>query len=474
MVKKGEELTLNIDSLAFGGSGVARFSDLVVFVAGGLPGSEVRARITKVKRSFAEAVPTAVLRESPFAAKPLCRHFGSCGGCLMQNLQYEKQLQEKSEQVRQLLRRIGGISDFQMKPPLPSPEIYDYRNKMEFSFARRRRYDDKPPEDDHEGCYLGLHARGFFDKVVDLQECRLMRPPAAEIIATVREFARRSGLAPYSTFDHRGFWRFLVIRRSVFTDDLMVNVIASEYRQEIACGLEQALAAFPEITSLYYGITRSKAAVAFCEETRLLTGKPFIVEKIGELSFRISPDSFFQTNSRQVKRLYDAVLEAAQLKESDTVYDLYCGAGTISLYVAPHVGRVVGFESVKSAVDDAVVNAAVNGIHHCRFVCADLKDALDSPEELKAAYGAPRVVILDPPRGGMHPKTVKGVIDLAPEVIVHVSCNPATLARELDEFNKNGYAVTTVQPVDMFPHTAHIETVVRLEKRKPLSAVPSS
>jgi 23S rRNA (uracil1939-C5)-methyltransferase len=470
VVKKREEIIARIDSLAYGGKGVARINDFVVFIQGALPGQKVRASVTKVKKSYAEARTLQVLEESPFHVEPRCQHFGECGGCLLQNLDYSKQIEYKGLQVQELLERVGGFRQFELLPTLPSFDIYYYRNKMEFSFARDRWLSSSEIASgislERQGCFLGLHARGFYDKVVDLGECHLIKPISSGIVDFVRETAVNSGLPVHSTVDHAGFWRFLVVRCSAFTENLMVNVITSEFKPDIAAVLRDELTAkFPAITSLYNGVTRSKAGVAFCEEEHLLAGNVTIIEKISNFQFRLSPNSFFQTNSKQIKRLYDVILQLAEFQGNETVYDLYCGAGAISIYVSPFVRRVVGFESVNAAVDNARENCLDNRVDNCEFVLGDLKDRLSNTAEVVHEWGNPDIIILDPPRGGLHPKTAEAVLALAPQKIIHVSCNPSTLARELAEFCKNDYVLRRVQPVDMFPHTAHVEVVAQLIRK---------
>ena len=469
-IKKGHELELVIESLAYGGQGVARIDNFVVLVNGAIPGQKVMARIIKKKKSYAEARVLHVLQESGLAVTPRCRHFGSCGGCRFQNLRYDEQIKAKGEQVKDLLQRLGGMTDFEMLPTLPSIDIFAYRNKMEFSFSRQRWLtpveiaSDKQFE--QQTHYLGFHAKGFFDKVIDLQECHLVHPVAMEILTVVRAFARSSNLDVYSTRDHKGFWRFLIIRPSASTDDLMVNIVTSRHNADVMGELSKILVArFPQITSLINGVTSSKANVAFSEQEFLLFGKPYIIDKLGKYAFRISANSFFQTNTKQAERLYDIVKTYADLRENETLYDLYCGAGTISIYLSQAVHRVVGFESVESAVLDARENSVLNGINNCEFVLTDLKDGLDDPRHIISTFGRPDIMVLDPPRGGMHPKTVKAVLMLQPEKIVHVSCNPTTLARELAVLCEREYELVSVQPVDMFPHTAHVEVVALLVRK---------
>ncbi|MBN1560948.1 23S rRNA (uracil(1939)-C(5))-methyltransferase RlmD [candidate division KSB1 bacterium] len=470
-IAKGQLVECVIESLAFGGQGVARINDFVIFVDNAIPGQRVQAVITRKKQRYAIARVASIISESPFTIKPSCIHFGSCGGCLLQNLQYEQQIRAKGAQVEEILRRLGGLPHLEIAATLPSERVYHYRNKMEFSFSRHRwltpeeissgaHYDDAP--------YLGLHARGFYDKVIDLSECHLIDPIAIKILHIVRQTARDSGLPAYSTAEHDGFWRYLIVRRAQ-TKDLMVNVVTSEFRAEIADELRRRLMDCPQITSLLNGVTRSRSSVAFCEEEHLLAGRATMSEQIGSYFFTLSANSFFQTNTLQARKLYDIVLEYAELDGDEIVYDLYCGTGTISIYLSGHVARVVGFEAVESAVINARENCRSNGIDNCAFVLGDLKDELAQTHKVTEQFGRPDIVILDPPRGGMHPKTVRDVLALQPKRIVHVSCNPTTMARELSVLGES-YDVTRVQPVDMFPHTAHIEAVAQLIRREHISA----
>ena len=296
-IKKGHAIELMIDSLAYGGQGVARVDDFVVFVNGAIPGQRVNARIIKKKKSYAEARVLDIIEESPVAVAPRCRHFGSCGGCRLQNLAYNEQIIAKCDQVKDLLERIGRLRDFEMLPTLPAEDTYYYRNKMEFSFSRNRWLTPEEIASDEQfeqkSHYLGFHAKGFFDKVIDLKECHLVVPIAADILATVRDVSISSGLPVYSTADHKGFWRFLIIRPSALTDDLMVNVVTSQFDKDIAETLKkQLLHRFPQITSLINGTTSSKAGVAFCEKEHVLMGKSYITEQLGRFSFRISPICF--------------------------------------------------------------------------------------------------------------------------------------------------------------------------------------
>ncbi|HNW59783.1 MAG TPA: 23S rRNA (uracil(1939)-C(5))-methyltransferase RlmD [bacterium] len=467
-LRRGDLVELIPDDLALGGAAVARLDELVIFVEQALPGQKILARISKKKKNFAEAHLEKILQPAPHQIEPRCAHFGHCGGCRWQHLDYEQQLRCKQRQVEESLRHIGGFSGLEVQPTLPSPELYAYRNKMEYSFSPQRwvpRHELGAPREEETALYLGLHAKGFFDKIIDVQACHLLPPVTNDILHAVRQFAIDSGRPAYHARDHQGFWRFLVIRHARKTGELMVNLVASEYDQALARDLAARMQArFPGITSLLFSTTQSLAGVAFSEAEYLLAGKKTITEMLGPLVFEISSNSFFQTNTLQAERLYDIVVDYARLQPDETVYDLYCGAGTIALYVSHLVKKVVGFESVQAAVEDAQRNAAYNRIGNCSFVWGDLRDLIENTGETIARFGRPDVLIIDPPRGGMHPKTVAAVSRLAPERIVHVSCNPATLARDLKVLCAGPYRLTKVQPVDMFPHTAHIEVVVLLQR----------
>lgn len=472
--QRGDVVTVAIDSLAFGGQGVARLNGLVVFVEGGLPGQRLEVRLIKKKKNFAEAVIERLIEQSPYHQQAVCPHFGACGGCTLQHLVYDQQLRFKQQQVIEALERIGGFTDTEVRPTLPSPDPFYYRNKMEFSFSPSRWLTPAEMAIDRDrdpGLYLGLHVKNFFEKIIDVQSCHLLSPLAADVVNTVRSFSQSTGRPAYQTRAHEGFWRFLVIRQSKNIDQLMVNLVTFEHDAKIA-GQFRALMLdrFPQITSLLYSTTRSRSGVAHGEEEFLLAGRAVIEEKLGGFVYEISSNSFFQTNTRQAERLYTQVMQFAELSPDQTVYDLYCGAGTISLFISRQVRRVIGFEAASAAIADAKKNAAANRVENCEFVASDLRNLRRDSAEVLHRHGAPEVVIVDPPRGGMHPQTVQALLHLRPRRIVHVSCNPATLARDLQELCREHYRLEAVQPVDMFPHTYHIEVVAQLSLR---SATPS-
>jgi len=462
-IKRGSELTLRIESLAFGGKGVARVDGFVLFVSEALPGELVRVRVLKKKNSYAEARCLEVLESSSLRVEPRCQYFGLCGGCRWQNLHYQAQLEYKRQEVIDSLERIGGFKGIAVEETLPSEDIYFYRNKMEFSFSDRRWLtgdeDQKP-----ENFALGLHVPERYDKVLDIDQCYLQSESSNAILREVKEFALRSGLEPYSNKTHRGFWRFLVIREGKNTGETMVNLVTS--REELKLMKELAarlVVKHPEIKSVLNNINSTRSSIAFGEREDLIYGRNTIIERVGDFSFEISANSFFQTNTRQTERLYQKVVELAGFQGAERVYDLYCGTGPITIFVSRYVKKVIGIEILEEAVRNAQGNCERNKVKNCYFVLGDVKDELP---RIKDSYGRPQVVILDPPRAGVHPKVLKRLLELAPERIIYLSCNPTTLARDLKVLCKERYRIEVVQPVDMFPHTYHIETVSLLVRKK--------
>jgi 23S rRNA (uracil1939-C5)-methyltransferase len=470
-LKRGSEIELVVESLAYGGRGLARIDGFVIFIDRTIPGQRVLARITRKKSSYAEARVVEVLQDSPQAIAPRCVHFGTCGGCLWQNLAYQQQLQAKRNQVWECLAHITGLADDVVLPTLPSPEIYHYRNKMEFSFAPRRWLLPEELElnqlDKPRDFALGLHVKGFYNRVLDLEECHLQNPLSITILKQVRQFALDSGLLPYNTKDHTGFWRFLVVRDSKHNGQILVELITAPHRsgstvaKQIASLLRTEV---PEVSTLVYGISAKKAQIASADGQEVIFGPGSIEENLGDLRFRISAEAFFQTNSNGAKVLLDQVTEGCTLSATELVWDLYCGTGTMALGLAKAARKVIGFEVQPQAVADARINIGLNGVDNCDFVLGDIKDLLAKPQLLIERYGSPHMVVTDPPRAGMHPTVVKNLIALAPPKIVCVSCNPATLARDLTMFMER-YRLLRVQPVDLFPHTAHVEAVALLERK---------
>lgn len=465
-MKKGEYLTLTVGNFAAEGKAIARHDGLVVFIEDAVPGDTVVAKVTKVKKQFLEARAEQVLSISPLRVEPRCRHFGTCGGCKWQHVSYSTQCEFKRQQVRDVLERIGGFTDLEVKPTLASSRPYFYRNKMEFSFGERWLMREELQDLDGEAVdrfALGLHIPRRFDRVLDIDECFLQSEVSAQIVNAVRTFCRDRNLSIFSTITQSGYLRNLVIRQSVHTDGLMVNLVTSDDEptllQEFS---EELLRQFPMVTTVVNNITRRRSQVATGEVEKVYHGPGFITERIGKRTYRISANSFFQTNTLQAERLYDTVRTMAALQPDDVVFDLYSGTGTIAFHLADDVSSVVGIEGVSSAVADARENARSHSVANCTFVSADLATGM-SESTLVEAYGTPSAIIIDPPRAGMHENVVRSVLRMLPDRIVYVSCNPATQARDLKIMCETGsYSINGVQPVDMFPHTHHIENVVAL------------
>jgi len=460
-IKKGQALELEISGIAFGGRGIAKINGLTVFVEKAVPMDHVIARIVKKKKQYAEAIVDTLIKPSPFRVIPKCMYNGFCGGCKWQFLHYDKQLEYKKQHVVESIERIGQIHGVPVHPTIPSPEIFEYRNKMEFSCSDRRWLlpDEMEKSDINESFALGLHVPGTFYKVMDTRVCFLQPELGNRILDDVRKFIRTSGVPVYGLRSHIGFWRFLMLRHSAANNQWMVNIITSKEDQKTVQSLaDQLVNTYPQIVSVVNNINSRKAGIAVGEYEILLSGQPCIRDKIGEFEFEISANSFFQTNTRGAQGLYETIKKFADLSGDETVVDLYCGTGAIAIYISGAAKTVVGIEIAESSVNDAVKNCRINGISNCQFIIGDIKEKL---AELKVA---PDVMIIDPPRAGMHKDVVHKILELAPARIVYVSCNPTTMARDLGIL-KESYRVLEVQPVDMFPHTYHIESVARLERK---------
>jgi 23S rRNA (uracil1939-C5)-methyltransferase len=471
-VIRGEEREVVIESVATEGKSIVRIDGLVVFVRGGVPGDRARIRITFLKKSFAEGEVVEVLEPSPSRVTPRCRHYGVCGGCTWQNTAYDAQCAFKRQHVVDALERIGGFTGVTVAPTLGSEDPFYYRNKMEFSFGDRwltkeeltLRTETAALSGEAERFALGLHIPARWDKILDLQECWLQSPSSVAIVNFTRAFMLERKIPLYSTDTNTGYLRNLIVREGRGTGDRMVNLVTRDDNPEVMREYTTALlVAVPGITTVVNNITTKKSQVAFGERETVYHGLPFITERIGKRVYRISANSFFQTNTRQAERLYDTVLDMAEFRPDDVVFDLYSGTGTIALHVADHVRTVMGVESVAPAVDDARRNAEENGVTNCSFLLGDLKDTLIAARKDGGTLPSPDVIILDPPRAGMHEKAVRELLAMNARRIVYVSCNPATQARDLKLLCEGGrFRLEGVQPVDMFPHTNHIENVAAL------------
>ncbi len=447
--EKSQELELEIKTLAFGGRGVARVDGFVFFVEGAVPGDRVRAVVTKAKPSYAEARTLEVLRPSSARIAPACRHFGICGGCSWQTLDYTVQLEHKQSQVDDCLSRIGGLSGYETDAPLGATSLWRYRNKVEFTFAPGK-----------GGVELGFHLPGQWRQVVDIEDCLLHSELTNHIRNRVRELARESGLGAYGQDSGGGYWRHLVLREAG-TGEVMVNLVtgAGEFPRpaEFAATLT---AEFPQIASLVWSVNDTRASVATGFPFRVLAGRDHIREEICGLQLRVSPSSFLQTNTAMAARLYQKALDYAAPRGGELVFDLYSGIGSIALLFARHTAAVLGVEIVAEATRQAVMNAEINSLDNARFVTGKVRRVL---KELPVPR-RPDLVILDPPRAGASRKEIQRIVELSPPRIVYVSCNASTMAANAAQLAADGYRLLRVGAVDMFPHTPHIEVVALLER----------
>jgi len=457
---------VRITDIGAEGNALARVENLVVFVPMLIPGDVVDLRVIRKRKKYLEGRVIKFHEYSSDRIVPLCIHFGVCGGCKWQHLPYEMQLKYKEKQVKDNLTRIGKIELPEMSPIIGSADIFHYRNKLEYTFSNKRWLTKEEIESETEferDGALGFHIPGLFDKVLDIQECHLQPEPSNSIKNGVREYAVNNGLEFFDLREQKGFLRNLVIRNSL-DGNVMVIVVLFHEDVEKREGLLNYLATrFPEITSLQYVINSKKNDSLTDQEPILYRGENHIVEKMGGLKFRIGPKSFYQTNTRQALELYNVALDFAELTGKEVVYDLYTGTGTIANFVAAFASKVIGIEYVDEAVNDAVINADINNIKNTAYFSGDMKDVLS--EQFILANGKPDVIITDPPRGGMHEDVVKIISKTGADRIVYVSCNPSTQARDILLLSDE-YYVARVQPVDMFPHTHHVENVVLLKRRE--------
>ncbi|MDQ3425869.1 MAG: 23S rRNA (uracil(1939)-C(5))-methyltransferase RlmD [Actinomycetota bacterium] len=450
-VRRGEELELQIDSLAYGGNGVSRLNGFVVFVRGGLPGDRVRARVTKTKRGFAEATAVAVLEPSTERVEAPCPHFGVCGGCRFQDLDYAAQAAAKEQQVRDSLVRIGRIVEAPVEPIVPAASLYHYRNKLEYSFTAGE-----------DGIDLGFHRAGRWDEVIGLDVCLLTTDLGNSVREAVRDWAREEKLEAYDQANGEGYLRHLVYREGRNTGQaLAVLVTAPGERFETGYFVD-VLRRFPEMRSIHWAVNDTPAEQTNVP-TKLLWGDDAIEEQLLGLRVRVRPGAFLQTNTEMAERLYAIAGEFAGLTGVENVFDLYCGTGTIGLSLAPHAKMVWGLEISEEAVACAIENAELNGIDNAKFFAGNVGQTV---EELVGEAGSPDIVVVDPPRAGLAGKALRRMGELGAARLVYVSCNPTTLASDVKVLREEyGYELVRCRPVDMFPHTPHVESVSLLEKR---------
>ena len=463
---KRTDIELKIEKLAFGGKAVARVDGFVVFVDRAVPGQTVKARITRKKRNYAEARVIETLSQSPDYLPPVCPHFGICGGCHWQDISYEAQLYWKRAHVVECLGHIAGAGETEVAPIIASPESLHYRNKMEFTFSDRRWLlpEELDREFGRESLFaLGLHVRGLFDKVFNIDNCFIQSSEASAILREVRQWAVKSGLAAYSIRTHQGFWRFLVIREAKRTGQTLIHVITStnpRADRNVDRLADHLLSKFPGITTLIHSINDKRSQVAIADSSSVLSGPGFIEERLGDLRFQVSAHSFFQTNTPGAEKLYETVSRLAAFEGAEKVWDLYCGTGSIGLYIASRVKERCRHRTGRRGVHDARENCRINNIDNCSFLAGDLKDVIRKVSQM----GRPDVVIVDPPRAGMHPKVAQALLESLPRRIIAVSCNPASLARDA-ALLLGAYDIKEVQPIDLFPHTPHLECVVRFDRK---------
>jgi len=479
---RGDELQLEITDAAFEGKAVARHDGMVIFVENAVPGDLVTAKLLKIKKNFVEAKVVRVERPSPLRMEPRCKYFGVCGGCKWQHVDYQAQLRFKQQQVVDSFERIGGFSNLNVLPIIGADDIYFYRGKMEYSFAEKQWLTEKPaaiadfqmPMEENKlptptspsPIFLGLHVPQRYDKVLDINECHLQSFVSNQILNFTRNFALRNRLDVYDSDRNSGYLRFLVIRESKKTKEVMANLVTFENHPDVMKQYAAELkASVEDVTTVVNTINSRKAQIAFGETENVYLGSGWIHERLGNHNFIISASSFFQTNVTQAEKLYGVAKEFGGLKSTDVVFDLYSGTGSIAIFISDMVKEVVGIESVESAIRDAEKNAHANNITNCRFLLGDLKDRLTKDTGWMSSHPKPDVLVIDPPRNGMHPKVVEEILGLAPERIVYVSCNPATQARDVELLCTKTYQLIKLQPVDMFPHTFHIENVALLHRK---------
>jgi 23S rRNA (uracil1939-C5)-methyltransferase len=451
------------------GKAIGKVGDMVVFVPHVVPGDVVDIKVSKKKKSFAEGKAIHFHKYSDKRTEPPCIHFGLCGGCRWQNMAYQHQLYYKQKQVIDNFQRLGKFEFPGIRPIIPSENVYFYRNKLEFTFSNRKWLTDNTigagPQNTNG---LGFHLPRLFDRIVDIEYCHLQPDPSNAIRLAVKDYALAKGLDFFDNRSWTGFLRNLVIRNTSRKEWMAIMVFHYDEPETILEMMQFIRDKFPFLRSLMYVINPKKNDDVYGLEVRLFDGDPFITEEIPSfrkddppLKFKIGPVSFFQTNTDQAAKLYHVAAEFADLKGDELIYDLYCGAGTISNYVAHSCKKVIGIENVASAVDDAKVNSEINAITNTYFIYGDVLKVMN--DDFYSFHGKPDVIITDPPRAGMHMKVVEQILNFSPEKVVYVSCNPATQARDIS-LMAGQYRVENVQPVDMFPHTQHVEDVVLMRR----------
>lgn len=464
-LKRGTELEVTIEKFADRGKSLARLDGMVLFVNGAVPGDRVKVRILRKKKKHAEARLLELLEPSPLRTEAACRHFGVCGGCKWQHIRYDVQLDAKTQSVREAFEHTGRIGSVPLEPIVAAESPYRYRNKMEFSFSAARWLTEAEIGSGAEldrSFAIGLHVPANFEKVLDLTECHLVAPIGERLVNRVRSFSRERDWTPWNVRTHDGFLRHMVLRVSARLPQVMVNLVTSwaddAKLDEFAAMLRDE---FPEVTTLVNTVNSGVAQTAYGKATTIF-GSGYIEDKIGDKIFRIGSASFFQTNTYQAEKLYEVARDFAELTDRDHVYDLYCGAGTIGIFMSDRVKSVVGIDIVPEAIRDAKANVETNGVTNCVFEVGDMNKLFK--DSFVKKHGRPDVLIVDPPRVGLHPDVVQQIAELGVDRVVYVSCNPQTMARDVAMLEKE-YQLDRVRPVDQFPQTHHVEAVARLTRR---------
>lgn len=468
MARKKQDIILEnieIEAVAAEGKALAKVDGTVLFVQFAVPGDIVDVKVTKKKKNYMEGYILRIVKPSEHRLEAFCKHFGVCGGCKWQPLPYKMQLEAKQQQVYDQLVRIGHLDVPDISPIVGSDDTTYYRNKLEFTFSQRRWiFENEDPEalSDTEKYGLGFHVGRFFDKVLDIEHCYLQAEPSNEIRLFIKRFALDNNLSFFNIREHVGFLRNMFIRSTEAGNIMLIISFYYEDAQARTKLLDALIAEFPQITSLYY-VINTKCNDSIADQNCILYyGEDAIYEYMENLKFKIGPKSFYQTNTKQAYKLYSVTREYAGLTGNEVVYDLYTGTGTIAQFVSSKASKVIGIEYVPEAIEDAKINAEHNNITNCEFYAGDMKDILT--DEFILSHGKPDVIILDPPRAGIHPDVAKVILNAAPDRMVYLSCNPASQARDLEILCRD-YVITAVRPVDMFPHTHHVENVVALKRK---------
>ncbi|MGB7526600.1 23S rRNA (uracil(1939)-C(5))-methyltransferase RlmD [Sphingobacterium cellulitidis] len=455
---------VEVIDIAEEGKGVAKHDNLVLFIERAVPGDIVDVELMRKKKNFAEAKIAEVKVASEYRIDPFCAHFGVCGGCKWQHMTYDSQLKFKEQYVGNALSRIGKVDVSSMEPILGSAQTEYYRNKLEYTFSNKRwltSLDEVEPGDSMDA--LGFHVPGRFDKILTIDHCFLQQDPSNDIRNSIFDYAKENFMSFYDLRDHEGALRNLIIRTSSTGELMVIVVFAYPEEGQVDLLMSYIKDKFPEITSLLYIINQKRNDTIFDQDIHVYAGRDFIYEEMEGLKFKVGPKSFYQTNSKQAYELYKITREFADLKGDEIVYDLYTGAGTIANFVARSAREVIGVEYVPTAIEDAKINSQTNNIHNTKFYAGDMKDVLTA--DFIQEHGKPDVVITDPPRAGMHPDVVQRILEMESDKVVYVSCNAATQARDLESLTTK-YEVVRIKPVDMFPHTQHVENVVLLKLKK--------